>query len=459
MINDLRSALDLLALRGELDVISEPTDQYVEVARRFRPGAGVPAPGPTVPGPAMLFERVRPTDLPLAMGVFGTRDRCAALMGTNIGELHGHLLHAVNHPLSPRLGDVHRETRRTSLYDVPILTTTSEDAGPYITMGLVVARDPERGSRNASVHRMCVQSDTTLTIWIVPGRDLGRMVEKSHARGTPLPVAIHIGLDPALYIASCITGRLAPPGVDEVGIAGAIRGHPMELCKAESIDLPVLAHADWVIEGELLANHLPENSRCPSGSSMPEFLGYQGAAHPGLPIINVTAVTSNDAPIAQAVLGPGYEQSNLLGIALELDLLEEYRGAGLWCVDTVYCSSAGGGQLLAFVRGTIDSESTRKRLIQVSTELLTERRMLKIIVLLSEDTDPTNHEEVWWAVTTRMQADSDIVVVPDALGFALDPTQRPEYSAAISRRGRTAKMVIDCTVPAQLRQLFTRPGF
>lgn len=459
MINDLRSALNLLAAQGELEVVSEPTDQYLEVARRFHPFSGVPAPGSTTPGVAFFFERVRPTNRPLTIGLFGSRERCAALLETSLSELHECLLRAASHPLSPCMSGILRETRRTSLYELPILTTTPEDAGPYITMGLVVAQDPESGSRNASVHRMCVQSETKLTIWVVPGRDLGRMMEKAHAQDTPLQVAIHIGLDPALYIASCITGRLAPPEVDEVGIAGAIRGRPIELCEANSIDLPVLARADWVIEGEIGTEYLPENERCPSGFSMPEFLGYQGAAHPALPTIDVTAVTSNDDPIAQAVLGPGYEQSNLLGIGLELDLLDEYRRAGLSCVDMVYCSSAGGGQLLAFIRGSIDSESTRDEMIRLSVRLLTERRMLKVIVLLNEDVDPMDHEEVWWAVTTRVQAESDIIVVPNAVGFALDPTQRPEYSPAISERGRTAKMVIDCTVPPRLRKAFTRPVF
>ena len=455
MITDLRSALDFLQTRSELKVVSDPIDQYLDVAKIFRSSAGAPAPGPTHPGAPVLFEHVKPSGRPLAMGVFNSRESIAAMLQIEPADLSVRLVDAANLPISPRVGTSRRTSVGPDLTQIPILTITEHDAGPYITMGLVVAHNPDTGARNASVHRLCVQSPDRLTIWIVPGRDLENILKAARRRGEKLPVAIHIGLDPSIYIAAAMTGTLSPPNSDELGIAGSLRGGPIDLCAGSTINFPVISKADWIIEGELSDESIPENPHDFGGFSMPEFLGYRGTARPSVPAVRVLDITTNSFPIAQAVIGPGSEQSNVLGISQEANLLHCYRLAGL-DVSCIYCSPAGGGQLLAFIGCSVPDGESRERLVDASLDILRTQRMLKLIVLVDTDVDVMSHTEAWWSFTTRMQPDRDIWIISDTEGFPADPTQHPEYSSSISEAGRTSKMLVDCTVDPDLRTRFER---
>lgn len=457
-VADLRDALDLLDELGELVRVAGPVPAEFGVTAAYRGFAGVPVAGPTGAGPAMLFQDVRPAGGRVAIGVFGTRQRCAALLGVPVGEVSDRLLAAAAEPLPPVRTD--RATRHAldhvDLARLPLLTVSPHDAGPFLTLGLVVATDPRTGARNASVHRMCVQGPDRLTIWIVPGRHLESCVQAAREAGGPLPVAVHLGLDPAVYLASCATGRVAPLGTDELAVAGALRGVPVPVEPCGSVGADCVSSAEWVLEGEITDEQLPENIGRPERGSMPEFLGYDGAAHPGLPVLRVTAITARPDPVLQAVLGPGYEQSNLLAFGMEADIRSRLAALGADAVRTAYCSSAGGGQLLAFVQVDKSSAADDGIVREAAAALLEDLAMVKTVVLVDADVDVFSEEDVWWAMTTRFQADRDIVVLPDRRGFRLDPSQHPDYSPSIPSAGRTTKAVFDCTVPFRLRSRFGR---
>ncbi|MDG4796525.1 UbiD family decarboxylase [Micromonospora sp. WMMD1082] len=461
---DLRHALASLdLLPGEMVRVTEELPARYGVSARYAPWAGTPAAPPTGPGPAMLFDRVRPDHGPtraVLMGLYGTRRRAAGLLGCTPAELPHRLLAAVRSPRPPATAPAPaswpRQTLPLDLTELPVPVLTEEDAGPYLTLGAVLATDPQTGVRNLSVHRMCVQGPDTLTIWMVPGRDLGLAYEAALRRGSPLPVAVHLGLGPAVLLSSCCPTSLAPPSLDELAVAGALAGQPVELLPCQTVDAEFITHAEYVIEGELLAETAPENRH--GTVATPEFLGYQGRAHPALPLLRVTAITARENPILQAVSGPGHEQSVLLGFGMEaavLDLLERRDVP----VRAVHCHTAGGGLLMVVLqvakRGAADDAAVRAG----AEAVLTEFRMAKLVLCVDEDVDIESDQDLWWAMVTRLQADLDVTVFADREGFALDPSQHTGYSPTLSADGRTAKAVFDCTVPYAQRARFRRPRF
>ncbi|MER7753314.1 UbiD family decarboxylase [Kitasatospora sp. NPDC097643] len=462
---DLRTTLAALDLMpGELVRVREEVPARFGVSSRYAKWAGTPAPPPTGPGPAVLFEQVVPEAgeaRAVLMGLYGTRHRAAALLGATPAELPYRLLDAVAAPVPPvRATDEGRWARSAyppDLTALPVPVLTEEDAGPYLTLGAVLATDPETGVRNLSIHRMCVRGPDLLTIWMVPGRDLELAHRSALRLGRPLPVAIHLGLGPAVLLASCCPTSLVPTELDELAVAGALGGAPVELLPCKTVDAEYIAHAEYVLEGELLPELRPENPEGPAAT--PEFLGYQGRAHPALPTVRVTGITAREGAILQAVSGPGYEQSVLLGFGMEAAVLDRLRRRGA-PIRAVHCHTAGGGQLMVVLqwerkRSAADDAAVREG----SQAVLEEFRMAKLVVSVDEDVDPESDQDLWWAMTTRLQADQDVVVLPDREGFPLDPTQSPAYSPALSAEGRTAKAVFDCTVPYAQLDRFRRPRF
>lgn len=465
MTADLRSAVTALeATPGELVRVGDEVPARFGASAYYARWAGTPAPPPTGPGPAVLFEKVRPvTGAParVLMGLYGTRRRAAALLGISPEQVPFRLLDAVAAPLAPvpavDPGRWPRHRLPTDLSALPIPTLTDEDAGPYLTLGAVLATDPETGVRNLSVHRMCVRGTDRLTIWMVPGRDLGLAYERSLRSGRPLPVAVHLGLSPAVMLSSCCPTSLVPTELDELAVAGALTGAPVELLPCRSVPAEFIADAEYVLEGEITAELAAENPGGPAAT--PEFLGYQGRAHPALPVLRVTAITARPDPIMQTVSGPGYEQSYLLGFGMEAAILAELRRRNA-PVRAVHCHTAGGGQLMAVVQWRPKRQARDDELVrEASTAVLEASRMIKLVVNVDEDVDLESEQDLWWAMVTRLQGDRDIVVLSDREGFPLDPTQHTGYSAALSADGRTAKTVFDCTVPYGQQDRFRRPRF
>ena len=464
-IKDLSSALTFLQTQeGELETHSAPVYANVQAASIYaKKAGGVPIKSPTKQGPAMLFEHIMPADKSAAVGIFGSRQRCASYIGTSHDNISERLITAAHSPIAPVLSTEKPpvqeiiQTENIDLRSLPHFTLTSDDAGPYITLGLSMAQDPCSDGRNISVHRLCVQGPDTLTIWMVPGRHLESFYLSAKEQGKPLPIAIHIGLDPAVYMASCCPSPLVPLGFNELDIASSLRGQAYEISPCISIDAHCISHAEYVLEGEITAEIMPESDS--SKYSMPEFLGYNGKVHPGLPVVKIKAITHRRNPIYQTVIGPGHEQSNLLGFGLEAAILDFLRKNVSKNIINAYCSTAGGGYLLLFLQFKKKCDQDDGLVKQAALAIFGVFRMIKQIVLVDEDVDVFNEQDVWWAMTTRFQADIDTITISDVQGFPLDPSQNPEYSSTISSTGLTSKVVFDCTVPYRLKDAFKRVSF
>jgi len=269
VFRNLRAYLEALEARGELKRIRVPVSAELaitEIADRMVKGGG----------PALLFERVLGKDFPVAIGLFGTRERTAFALGVeDLDELAQKVeaLLALNPGkgglsalmgLLPKLpllkGFFPRRVRRAPVQEVvhkgeavdlsrlPILTCWPLDGGPFLTLPLVSTKDPETGEINLGMYRMQVLDQRSTAMHWQLHKVGRRHLEKAKKLGKKLEVAVALGGDPVLTYAA--TAPLPPlPGVSEFHLAGFLRGAPLELARGVTVDLPVPAEAEFVLEG------------------------------------------------------------------------------------------------------------------------------------------------------------------------------------------------------------------
>lgn len=460
-VNDLRSALELLrGIPGQLvetDVEVDPMGELSGVYRHV--GAGGTVQRPTKEGPAMIFNNVKGhPGARVAIGLLASRKRVSYLLDCPPDRLGFLLKDSVANPIPPVVIPneqakcqeiVHLATEPD--FDirklVPAPTNTLEDAGPYITLGMCYASNPETGESDVTIHRMCLQSKDEISIFLQPGaRHIGYFRELAEKAGKPLPISVSIGVDPAIEIASCFEPPTTPLGYDELQAAGAIRNEAVELVQCLTIDERAIANAEYVIEGEILPNvRVREDQNSNTGKAMPEFPGYCGPANPELPVIKVKAVTTRKNPIMQTCIGPSEEHVSMAGIPTEASILAMVEKAMPGKCLNVYNAPFGGGKYVTIMqfKKSIPSDEGRQR--QAALLAFSAFAELKHVILVDEDVDIFDINDVMWAMTTRFQADLDLITIPGVQCHPLDPSNEPEYHPNIRARGVACKAIFDCT--------------
>lgn len=472
---DLRSALELLeSIPGQMVHTDVEVDPSAELAGVYRyVGAGGTVARPTKTGPAMTFENVKGhPGAKVVIGLLASRKRVGYLLNSKPEKLGFMMRDAVKNAIAPVVVDkskaqcqevVHLATDEG--FDIrkliPAPTNTPEDAGPYVTLGMCYASDVETGESDVTIHRLCLQSKDEISMFFTPGaRHLGAFREKAEALGKPLPISISIGVNPAIEIASCFEPPTTPLGFNELSIAGAIRGKAVELAPCVTIDEKCIANAEYVIEGELLVGaRVREDQNSNTGKAMPEFPGYTGPANAELPVIKVKAVTHRVNPIMQTCIGPSEEHVSMAGIPTEASILDMVERAMPGRVQNVYAHSSGGGKFIAVIqfKKTVPSDEGRQR--QAALLAFSAFPELKQVILVDEDVDIFDTNDVLWAMTTRMQADVDIVTIPGVRCHPLDPSNDPACSWSIRDHGIACKTIYDATVPFNQKARFQRAKF
>lgn len=474
VVRDLRSALEKLkTIKGqyhETDVEVDPNAELSGVYRHI--GGGGTIQRPTKTGPAMVFNNIKGfKGARVAIGMVGCRKRVAHLLDTTPDRLGFKMNEALANPVAPVLvskdealcqevvhlaSDPDFDIRKL----IPAPTNTPEDAGPFITMGLVYAEDPQNGDLNATIHRQCLQSKDEISMYFVPGRHIDTFRQKAESIGEALPITVNIGLDPAVYIGSCFEPPSTPLGYNELGIAGALRNEGVKLCPAISVNAKAIANAEIVIEGELIpGKRVVEDQNSGTGKAMPEFPGYTGPANQSLPVFKVKAVTHRFNPIMQTTIGPSEEHVNLAGIPTEASIIQMVEKAMPGRLQNVYAHPCGGGKFAAviqFKKNGVPDEGRQRQAAIIAFAAFPE---LKTIFLVDEDVDPFDSNDVLWAMTTRFQGDVDIITIPGVRCHPLDPSQRPSMSPSILNPGISCKTIFDCTVPVSEKARFKRAQF
>lgn len=294
------------------------------------------------------------------------------------------------------------------LTKLPHPVYSERDAGRFITAGLVISKDLTSGRGNTSMYRLQVYGPNRLGI---KAQQLARQHLLAETEGRRLPVAIAIGTDPVLLLASQWD---APYGVDELELAGGLRGQPVEVVKGETVDLEVPATAEIVIEGYVLPK--VRELEGPFG----EVGGYYTPPF-DKPVIEVTAITCRKNPIYQAALTgmPTTENHILRQIPMEATYYWELKNRHP-AVTAVHFPAAGA-VLFIVVIAIKQTQPYEARNI-IATMLGTRRN--KFIIVVDDDIDYLNMEQVMWAVATRTRPDEDVVMIPRLNTSGMDPSAR-----------------------------------
>jgi UbiD family decarboxylase len=474
-VKDLRSALALLKeMPGQLVETAVEVDPAAELSGIYRHvGAGGTVMRPTkIEGPAMLFHTVKGhPDASVVIGVLASRKRVGALLGCEPKQL-GHLLcDCVQRPVQPVVVPGPAPCQEVVHYAsdpdfdlnklVPAPTNTPLDAGPYITLGMCYASHPETHVSDVTIHRLCIQSKDTMSIFLQPGsRHIGAMAERAEALGQNLPISVSIGVDPAIEVTACFEPPTTPLGYNELSIAGAVRGRPVELCPCLTVQENAIAHAEYVIEGEIVTGRrVQEDQNSHTGYAMPEFPGYNGRASSECWLLRVKAVTHRRNPILQTCIGPSDEHLNMAGIPTEASILGLIDKAMPGKLKNVYAHRSGCGKYMAVLQfaKTVPTDEGRQR--QAALLAFAAFPELKHVILVDEDVDPFDSDDVLWAMNTRFQGDRDILTIPGVRCHPLDPSADPSYDPSILDRGISCKTIFDCTVPFALKEKFQRAQF
>ncbi len=288
-----------LERRGELKRVSVPVDptlEITEIADRLIKSNG----------PALLFEKVNGSSIPLAINLFGTKSRMELGLGVkDLNEIAKRIEQLMEIPnptglmeklsLLPKLAELGNFPPKIvskapcqevvikdnpSLNLLPILQCWPDDAGKYITLGSTITRNKQSGRRNVGLYRLQVFDDKTLGMHWQPHKD-GASHWRGYAPGEKMPVAIALGGDPAtVYVGSAPL----PEGIDEYFFAGFLRNEPVELVKCVTVDLEVPAQAEIIIEGFVTVGERREEG--PFG----DHTGYYSLPEP-YPVMKITAIT------------------------------------------------------------------------------------------------------------------------------------------------------------------------
>ncbi len=473
-IHDLRSALEFLREQdGQLLETDIPVDPDAEVSGVYRHvGAGGTVMRPTKEGPAMLFNNVVGyDDASVAIGLLASRKRTAALLGLDekrlgieIGQRFNNLIAPAQIAEGAHVDCQERVYRATDPgFDlrkiVPAPTNTPVDGGPYITMGLAFGTSPDGSMSDVTIHRFsCVAADR-LTMFITPGsRHLGAFFDMYKQRGEDMPISISIGLDPAVYMCCGFEAPTTPLGFNELQIAGALRGRPVELADCASVPQKCIANAEYVIEGYLCHDEEMNEDVRGLGFAMPEFPGYTGGAKV-CPVIRVTAVTTREHPIMQSCIGPSHEHVSMAGIPTEASIYQMVERAIPGRLVNVHAAPCGGGKFVAILQVKKSSPSDEGRQRNAALLAFSAFSELKHVFLVDEDVDIFDMSDVMWAMTTRFQADVDLITIPGCHCHVLDPSNDPAFSPSIREHGIACKAIFDCTVPYGQKSEFVRSQF
>lgn len=376
---------------------------------------------------ASLFPRPGGRDGCVVSGVVSDRGWMAEALGQSEADLLAHFEAAAANPIpwrevqdAPCQQIVNREP---DLGRLPIPTHNEHDSGAYITAGLLIARNPKTGRQNAAIHRLQVSGSDRLGALLLPRHTLS-FQEMAERDGSDLDVAVAIGAGPSALLAS---QAIVPLDQDELEIAGALIGRPLDVVKCLNSEIRVPADAEFVIEGRFVAN-----MREPEGpfGEFPQYYGERASRH----VIKVDLITSRTRPIFHTIVGGGLEHLLLGGIPREATILATLKRS-FPDVRDIHLSRGGICRYHLNVQLQKRFEGEAKNVIMGA---LAAHYDIKHVVVVDPDVDIHDPAQVEWAIATRFQADRDLVVVGGSLGSKLDPS---------TDSGVGAKMGFDATVP------------
>lgn len=463
-ITSLRALIESLKDEGELLIIDREADPIYEVSGLQRA---------LEEGPVILFEKLKGYPGVRNIGnIFSRADRAARIFGAEgPQELKLKALEAVKHPLPPV--EVQQapsqEVVITSGIDVlatlPIIKHSERDGDRILGGGVtLIGTELFDGGTHVSFNRMFFRGKDWSSIAFGAGSHM-ESVAYITQRGKALPLTINIGAPPAVMAAAAAgyVHVLEPLGGNELGMAGALQGAPVELVKAKTVDAYAIAQAEWVLEGYVDASQrvwetaeaeaLGQEGVAPS---MPEWTGYLGKAYRH-PRFQVTAITHRkDRPIFYTPLAYSFEtdiMTTVLTRGFFQHLADQIRPGLVIDVHSLPGVAAFGSHVIFQVQKRRRSdEGYQRRILQAALALA---QGLRMVIAVDEDVDIYNTQDLLWAMVTRVNPRADIVMgVGGGMGQTLMPLERVGLESGDYRY--EGGMAIDATVPFTAKAAFER---
>ncbi|MBI4492508.1 MAG: UbiD family decarboxylase [Chloroflexi bacterium] len=336
-----------------------------------------------------------------------------------------------------------REGAAANLLDFPAPFWHPKDGGRYLGTGCcVITRDPDTGQVNLGAYRVQVHDEHTLGLMISPGKQGAMHLQKYRARGEPCPVAIVFGEDPLLLMAA---GLEVPLGICEYDYVGAIKGEPLRVTPGPLTGLPLPADGEIAIEGLVPPDEVREEG--PFG----EWTGYYASGERPQPIVRVQATYHRDDPI---ILGsppnrPPNDYSYWRAVVRSALLHDAVERAGVPEVRGVWAHEAGGARMLTIISIKQRFAGHARMAGFVASQIREGAYAGRYVIVVDDDIDPSNTNDVLWAMSTRTDPATSIDFIRRAWSTALDPMVRPGSEAMVNSRA-----IIDACRPYEWMDQF-----
>lgn len=428
-------------LRGFLkEVRSAAPEEYEVVEREIDPNFEITALTEKLEGirrrPVLELRNVKGTDFTVVTNVFAKRSRLADALGTDVKNAVAEFDRRGLCPIPPKevaTGPVKEVVEIGDSVDIlklPQIHHHSTDAGPYFTGAMAITRDPETGALNVSFNRLMVKGPRKTGIHLTLAKHHWEYYQKAEARGEALPIALVFGLHPLWALGTLHVGTADE---DELAVIGGLLQEPLEVVRGETVDIPIPARAELVIEGEI-----PPAVREPEGP-FSEFTGYS-LGERLREVVYVKAITRRKDALFHDINVAHADHMVLSTIPMEANLLKAVRAAvpstravRIPAPFTAYIS----------IEKRVAGQSMNAVLAAFGSELY-----LKRVVVVDHDVDVFDDFRVQWAIGTRCQPHRDICVIPNARGSDLDPSSQPD--------GFTSKVGVDATAKPTLAEFANR---
>jgi 2,5-furandicarboxylate decarboxylase 1 len=400
---DLRGFLSILRDKNELLIIDK------KVKRKFQLAAIV---GKLDKKEAILFTNVEDSKFKVVSNVLGTRKRFFYDFKTNSENSKIDFSNFTNiskesYPVKISSDAPFYKNSSQNLFDLPIITHFEKDAGPFVTSSIIYVKDEESQSQNSSTHRMLLLNSKEMIIRMVEGRHLHKCFTQSKEHKEDLKISVVIGVHPAVNLAAAYQ---AAYGIDEISIANYLMDGNLELAKNQFSGLVVPKHSEIVLEGKILHDKFAEEW-------MVEMLRTYDFKRKQ-PIFEINKIWYRDDPIYYDIL-PGYTEHRLLmGLPIESKIFGYVKNT-VPTTRSVHLTDGGSNWLNAVIQIKKRLEGEPKNAILTA---FSAHPSLKIAIVVDEDINPEDPVEVEYAISTRAQADKDILIITNVKGSSLDPS-------------------------------------
>ena len=430
-INDLRSFLEVARAAGEVHEIRRAVDPVREL------GAVLSACERA--GKAAYFHAVKGFDIPVVGGLLSSPRRIALALECAVADVGTRMAAATEKPIPPRNASSapcqEIVIREPDLTRWPIPTHSPLDAGPFITAGVVIARDPEKGRHNLSYNRMQIYGPDRAGISMNLWRHIKAFFDRIEPQGRNLPFCVAIGPDPVVMMA----GAFRYEG-DEYEIAGSLRGAPIPVVRALTCDVLVPAFSEIILEGEVIAGERQMEG------PMAEFTGHYSGADPKH-VARITAITHRAKPIFQTMNGGGYEHVSVGNMITREPLLARFVRHITPRMKAVHLPPyAAGFTALISLEKPEPGEARNVALAAMAAHV-----NFKTVIVVDGDVDIYDPADVMWALGTRVRWHEDMIPIPGTHGNELDPSTE--------EHGIACKAIIDATLPREKHARYIKVAY